>query len=100
MSIRSFVLRDIVRIMAVLALLVSLSCNLASGNERPDWDQKEAIAKVKEVIAIEETGKLPWDEIAWESNIDSAISRAQAEDMPLLVYLYLQKDSGPPEAPC
>ncbi|MEM6278930.1 MAG: hypothetical protein AAF733_05585 [Verrucomicrobiota bacterium] len=73
---------------------------LASAAERQDWDQEKAEAKVREVLAVEATGKLPWDDIAWETDPDAAVRRAQEEGKPLFLFLFLKKDVGPPEAPC
>jgi hypothetical protein len=68
--------------------------------KRPDWDQKQAVKKVKEVLAVEEKGELPWDKIGWLDDPKKAAERAEEEQKPLFVYFFLKKNVGPAAAPC
>lgn len=68
--------------------------------KRPDWDQKKAVEKVKDVLALEEKGELPWDRIAWQTDPAAALARAKKEGKPVFVYFYLKKNVGPAAAPC
>jgi hypothetical protein len=68
--------------------------------KRPDWDQKKAVQKVKEVLAVEEKGELPWDKIAWLDDAKAAVEKAKKEEKPLFVYFFLKKNVGPMNAPC
>ena len=68
--------------------------------KRPDWDQKKAVEKLKDVLALEEKGQLPWDEIAWLTDPAAAAARAKTEQKPIFVYFFLKKNVGPAAAPC
>lgn len=64
-----------------------------------DWDQKAAVARVKQVLEIERNGQ-PWDAVPWESDPNRAIVRAKAESKPILVFFYLSKQRSKSAAPC
>lgn len=66
---------------------------------RPKWDQEKAAEKVKQIIALEKSGK-PWDAIPWLTDVDAAVKKAQKEQKPLFVYFFLKKNVGPAAAPC
>lgn len=75
---------------------------LASAQEpakRPEWDQKKAVEKVKQILALEEEGRA-WDRIAWKTDAAEAAALAQKEQKPLLVFFFLKKNVGPVGAPC
>ena len=82
-----------------LALLVGVT-QVGIGEERPEWDQEKAIKTVKAVIALEERGELPWDDINWETDAEKVAKQAEKEQKPIFVFLYLKKDVGPADAPC
>lgn len=63
------------------------------------WDHDQAVAQVEHVLAVEKKGR-PWNEIAWLKDVDEATKRANAEQKPLFVYVFLRKDVGPVDAPC
>ena len=65
-----------------------------------EWNQDEALTRVQEVLEIEKSGDLPWDNIAWETDAAKAIERSTKENKPLFVYMFLKKDIGPANAPC
>lgn len=91
------------RILAAAVAAAGLCPALALGAEparRPDWDQKRAVEKVKEVIALEKKGELPWDKIAWQTDPAAAAALARKEQKPIFVYFYLKKNVGPAAAPC
>lgn len=67
--------------------------------QRPDWDQKKAVEKVKRLIALEEQGQ-PWDKIAWQTDPAKAAALAKKEQKPLFVYFFLKGHVGPAVAPC
>jgi hypothetical protein len=67
--------------------------------KRPEWDQKKAVEAVRRVTQLEQNGQ-PWDRIAWTTNVDEAVTRAQTENKPIFVFFYLQKNVGPAAAPC
>jgi len=69
---------------AALAILAALT----GGQERPEWDQKKALAKVQTTLDIEKTGEKPWDKIAWVTDPKEAARRAQEERKPILVYIF------------
>jgi hypothetical protein len=92
-----------VRKLFTLAAAATLGAACAVGEEpakRPDWDQKKAVEKVQAVLAVEEKGDLPWDQIAWETDPKTAAGRAEKERKPVFVYFYLKKSVGPASAPC
>lgn len=68
--------------------------------KRPEWDQKKAVEKVKQLIALEEKGDTPWDKIAWKTDPAEAAALAQKEQKPIFVFFFLKKDVGPANAPC
>jgi hypothetical protein len=63
------------------------------------WDQKAAVARVKQVLAIEQQGQ-PWDDVSWELNAAAAVRRATREQKPILVFFYLSKQRSKSAAPC
>lgn len=84
-------------------LLAGLCAVTASGQQpakRPEWDQKKAVQKVKDVIALEEKGDFPWDKIAWQTDPEKASALAQKEQKPIFVYFFLKRNVGPAAAPC
>jgi len=72
---------------------------LAEEPTRRVWDQEKAVANVERVLAMEAEGQ-PWDKIAWETDAAKAVARAEAENKPIFVYLFLKKKVGPAAAPC
>jgi hypothetical protein len=88
-----------------LAVGIALFCT-ACGEQpagRPEWDQAKAVALVKKALAVEATGRLPWDDIAWLTDADTAIARARAEEKPILVFYFVKNpgpENGPAAAPC
>jgi hypothetical protein len=66
---------------------------------RPEWDQQKAVALVQKVIALEATESQPWDKIAWLTDVDKAVARAQKENKPIFLYFSVVK-GGPATAPC
>lgn len=66
---------------------------------RPEWDQQKAVALVRQAIAVEENEGQPWDRIAWLTDANAAIARAQQENKPIFLYFYVTK-GGPAAAPC
>jgi hypothetical protein len=80
--------------------LMSAACAPGQGPlERPEWDQKKAVAIVKGVVALEQTGQ-PWDKVAWLTDADEAAARARKEDKPILVWGFVKGTRGPAAAPC
>ena len=67
--------------------------------KRPEWDQKEAEARVKKVLALEGKG-LDWDKIAWQTDPAKAAALARKEKKPVFVFFFLKKNVGPAAAPC
>ncbi|MDW8221816.1 MAG: hypothetical protein RMJ82_02550 [Gemmatales bacterium] len=65
-----------------------------------EWDQKKAIQKVREMIALEEKGDFPWEKIPWLTDPQQAAALAQKEQKPIFVYFYLKRNVGPAKAPC
>lgn len=65
---------------------------------RPHWDQKKAVEMVKKTTEREEKGR-PWNDIAWLTDVDAAVARAQKENKPIFVYFFVKK-GGPAAAPC
>jgi hypothetical protein len=91
------------RIPIAVVLLAGLGAVMASGEEpakRPEWDQKKAVQKVKDLIALEEKGEFPWDKIAWQTDPAKASALAQKEQKPIFVYFFLKRNVGPAAAPC
>ena len=91
------------KVFPILAVIAILLPGLGSGQEpgkRPEWDQKKAVEKVKQLIALEEKGELPWDKIAWKTDPAEAAALAQKEQKPIFVFFFLKKDIGPANAPC
>ncbi len=88
-------------LLAVVGLTLLLPAALQGQpvSKRPEWDQQAAVEKVKSVLQREKQGQ-PWDKIAWLTNVEEAVARAQKEQKPLLVYLFLKKNVGPAAAPC
>jgi hypothetical protein len=84
---------------ALMALGACWAAGLAGAQERPEWDQEKAVAKVKGVLAVEAAGR-PWDKVAWLTDIDQAVAEARKQDKPLFVYFFLKKNVGPKDAPC
>ena len=85
---------------AVTAVLCPVFVAGQEAAKRPDWDQKKAVQKVKDLIALEEKGDLPWDKIAWQTDPDKASALAQKEQKPVFVYFFLKRNVGPATAPC
>ena len=90
----------------MMKTLLSLSCLSAAllfskgiSTAREDWDQDKALAKVQQVLELEETGQ-PWNEIKWLTDPKHAVEEAQEQGKPILVFFYLKTEVGPPEAPC
>ena len=83
----------------VLAMLSAVRILAQDTPKRPDWDQKQAVAIVKNIIALEEAGT-PWDKIAWKTDPAEAVALARKEQKPIFVYFYLKKNVGPANAPC
>ena len=85
----------------VLGIVVlSTACAPGQGTpNRPEWDQKKAVAIVKGVLALEKTGQ-PWDKVAWLTDADEAAARARKEDKPILVWGFVKGTRGPAAAPC
>ncbi len=67
--------------------------------KRPEWDQKKAVEKVKQLIALEEKGQA-WDKIAWQTDPAKAAALAKKEQKPIFVFFFLKKNVGPATAPC
>ena len=67
---------------------------------RPAWDQKQAVEKVKGILAIEERGDQPWNKIAWKTDAAEVAALAGKEQKPIFVFFYLKKAVGPANAPC
>ena len=82
--------------------LAAFGCaaHVVIGEERREWDQEKAIEAVEAVIALEERGDLPWDDINWETDAEKVAKQAKEEQKPIFVFLYLKKDVGPADAPC
>jgi len=87
-------------LLAFTAFTALFPCTVFSQDTatRPDWDQEKAVALVQKVIAVEETGQ-PWKKIAWMTDVDAAIARAQKENKPIFLYFSVVK-GGPAAAPC
>jgi hypothetical protein len=85
------------------AVMVGVCATAAIGQESAkqlEWDQAKAIQKVKELIALEETGDFPWEKIAWQTDPNKAAALAQKEQKPIFVYFFLKRNVGPAAAPC
>ena len=85
---------------AVLAGLCAVAAFGQGPGERPKWDQKVAVRKVKDLIALEEKGDFPWDDIAWQTDPGEASALARKEQKPIFVYFFLKRNVGPAAAPC
>lgn len=83
----------------VLCVLLLASAIAADRAVRPEWNQSKAVSIVERMLEVERSGT-PWDAIAWHEAEQIAVDRAVREQKPLLVFYYLRKDVGPPEAPC
>ena len=72
--------------------------------KRPEWDQKKAVEMIKQARAVEEAGQpFAWDKIAWMTDADKAVARAQKENKPIFVFFFLANpgpSNGPAAAPC
>ena len=99
MKNKQWMQRTVIAAMA-LALPGLVGITFAHADEPRRWNQDEAVARVKKVIEIENSGKLPWDDIAWETDPEKAAARAEKEGKPLFVYMFLKKNVGPETAPC
>lgn len=64
------------------------------------WDQKEALERVKEVLAQEAKEDFAWDNISWGTDVDKAVARSQKEQKPIFLYFFLKGKVGPAKAPC
>ena len=90
-----------VLIIAVASVLLgSASAQADEPAKRPEWDQKKAVEKLNNMLAVEEEGKLPWDDIAWQTDPAKAAALAQKEQKPIFIYFFLKKNVGPAAAPC
>jgi len=67
--------------------------------ERPQWDQKKAVAAVKRLTELEQSQSKPWDKTAWMTDVDAAVARARKENKPIFLYFYVSK-GGPATAKC
>ena len=85
--------------LAVIAFFLPSFASSQETAKRPEWDQKKAVEKVKQLIAQEETGQ-PWDKIAWKTDPAEAAALAQKEQKPIFVFFFLKKNVGPVGAPC
>jgi len=88
------------RALLIVALIACAPALSSAQDKRSDWDQKKALEKVKGLIALEEKGELPWDNIAWLTDPAKAAALAQKEQKPIFVFFFLKKDIGPANAPC
>ena len=89
------------RVFLALGISVILTSSAISQEaKRPAWDQKQAVEKVKSILATEEKGELPWDKIAWKTDAAEAAALAGKDQKPIFVFLYLKKAIGPANAPC
>ena len=86
--------------LAMIAFLFPAHGSAQEPTKRAEWDQKKAVEKVKQLIALEEMGDLPWDNIAWKTDPAEAAALAQKEQKPIFVFFFLKKDVGPANAPC
>lgn len=68
--------------------------------ERVEWDQQEAVRRVKSIIAQEKAHNFAWDNIDWTTDPGVAIELAQKKKKPIFLYFYLKGNVGPKEAPC
>ncbi|MGF1583252.1 MAG: hypothetical protein ACFCD0_28365 [Gemmataceae bacterium] len=82
----------------VVALLVPGMTSAQQAKKRRQWDQKEAVAKVKASLEMEKVGQ-PWNDIPWLNDIDKAAALAKKQNKPLFVYFYLKKNLGPATDP-
>ena len=69
-------------------------------SKRPEWDQEQAIAKVKSLIAKEDAEDFAWDAIQWMTDKEAAVERARQEQKPIFLYFFLKGNSGPVKASC
>ena len=99
MKNKQWMQRTVIAAMA-LALPGLVGITFAHADEPRRWNQDEAVARVKNVLQVENSGDLPWDNIAWETDVDKAIERSEEENKPLFVYIFLKKEIGPKNAPC
>ena len=91
------------RIFLTLAVIAFHFQGVAIAQEsakRPEWDHKKAIEKVKGIIALEEKGEMPWDNIEWKTDPAEAAALAEKEQKPIFVFFFLKKKVGPVGAPC
>ena len=87
------------RSLAAVAVALLIVLWPMPAQQRPRWDQDAAVAKVKDMLRVEESGQ-PWDKIKWLEDPKEAAKRASASQKPLFVYCFLKTDSGPAAAPC
>ena len=81
-------------------MLATAAAMTAAADERAEWDQEEAVAKVQKVLDTEAAGR-PWDDIDWVTDPAEALRVATEKGRPIVVYYYLRKEAtGPRDAPC